>query len=95
VDRIEVVREREAGGGWELTVRVERGGERSAHVVRLSWADHDHWTRGAASPSATAAAVVRVALERGEALDERIDASALARRHADFAERVRARLGSE
>jgi hypothetical protein len=95
MDEVEVVRERETSGGWELTVRVGREAGARAHVLRLSWADHDHWTRGSASPSATGAAVVRAALELGETLDERIDAAAIARRTPDFADLVRRLLGGD
>ena len=59
MSEVQVVRELEDAGGWSFTVRVGRGSEDRLHTLTLSWADHEHWTRGSIPPSTTAEAIVR------------------------------------
>jgi hypothetical protein len=95
---VQVVRERETPGGWEMTLRVARGpsGD-SLHTLALSFADYEHWTHGSVSPSVAGEAVARAALEllEGEELPEGLDAARLARRAPDWGDRVRRALARE
>jgi len=92
---VEVLREHDENAGWLFTIRVTRdSGDRSLHTVALSWADHEHWTKGAAAPADTARAVAIAAIETAAGpLPERIDAARLARSTPDLPDRVRDALG--
>jgi len=92
---VEVLRETDDRAGWLFTVRVTRDtGERTLHTVALSWADHEHWTRGAAAPADTARAVALASVDQSAGgPPERIDAARLARSIPDLPDRVRAALG--
>lgn len=81
MSEISVIREHDDTAGWSYTVRVATGATESLHTLKLSWVDHDHWTHGSASPSATARAVVRIALTHSgnTPLPEHLDAGAVAR----------------
>jgi hypothetical protein len=75
---IEVMTEEETGRGWLYRVRVTRpGAPPTEHEVRLSWADHEYWSGGAAAPSKVAEAVVRycAAREHERPLPARFDAA--------------------
>lgn len=51
--------------GWAFRVLVRADeGEPEARTVRLSWADYDLWSHGAAAPERVAAAVMRFLLAR-------------------------------
>lgn len=91
---VDVLRESDDHAGWLFTVRVTRdSGERTLHTVALSWADHEHWTRGAAAPADTARAVALASVDHAaKSPPERIDAARLARSVPDLPERVRAGL---
>ena len=92
MSEVQVVRELEDAGGWSFTVRVGRGSEDRLHTLTLSWADHEHWTRGSIPPSTTAEAIVRVALAAQGELPERLDAGRLTREIDGFSERLSAQL---
>ena len=72
--------------GWSFLVRVGPSDDAPApdrFVVRLSWADYDHWSRGRVAPEAVAAAVLTFLLERAPAADipREFDAATIRRRH--------------
>ena len=92
MSEVQVVREHEDAGGWSFTVRVGRGSEDRLHTLTLSWADHEHWTRGAIPPSTIAEAIVRVALGAKDELPERLDAARLTREIEGFPDRLSAQL---
>lgn len=63
--QIEVITEEESGPGWRYRIRITRdSGPQTEHEVSLSWADHDHWSGGAAAPSKVVEAVVRYLIHR-------------------------------
>ncbi len=89
---MKVLIEHEDAGGWSFTVRVGRGSADRLHTLTLSWADHEHWTRGSIAPSVTAEAIVRVALAENPDLPERLDAARLTREIKGFSGRLSAAL---
>jgi len=94
MSEVQVLREHEDANGWSFTLRVGRGSEDRLHTLTLSWADHEHWTRGAIPPSTTAEAIVRVALAEGNELPERLDAARLTREIPGFSERLAEQLSA-
>ena len=79
---IEIMTEQETGRGWEHRVAVVRdSGNRTEHTVRLSWADHEHWSGGRDSPSRVIEALLRLLVDREEAraIPERFDAATVRR----------------
>ncbi len=79
---IEVKTESETARGWEYGVALVRdSGERSEHTVRLSWADHEHWSGGRDSPSRVVEMLLKLLLEQEaeRPLPERFDASTVRR----------------
>lgn len=92
---IEHETESPAGGGWEFTVAIADGNTlRARHTVRLSWADYEYWSHGAAAPERVARAVVEALLAAGEPkpLPDRFDAATGRRWLRTLDERVRAAL---
>lgn len=88
---VTVEREEAVDRGWDFTVRVESGATlESTHLVRLAWADYDHWTAGRVPPANVAEGVVRFALTQGSArsLPATIDAARLRRRHPEIDTRI-------
>ena len=68
----------ETGRGWEHRVGVVRdSGARTEHTVRLSWADHEHWSGGRDSPSRVIENLFRLLVEREreQEIPERFDAA--------------------
>ncbi|MEM1165920.1 MAG: hypothetical protein AAGI30_06470 [Planctomycetota bacterium] len=91
---IRVCEEEEHGRGWRFRVEASADGLDAEFHVTLSWADYDHWSRGAASPARVVEELVRFMLER-EALDatqQDFDAARLRRRFDEVDETIRARL---
>ncbi|NUQ67210.1 MAG: hypothetical protein HUU18_02870 [Phycisphaerales bacterium] len=79
---VDVRTETQAPAGWSYEVAVRRDGQESAHVVTLSWADHDFWCGGTLAPSRVVQAVVEYLLDYAPiTLPARFDA-AKARRWA-------------
>ena len=82
VTTIEVITEQETGRGWEHRVAVVReSGVRTEHTVRLSWADHEHWSGGRDAPSRVIQTLMELLVEReGErAIPATFDAAAVRR----------------
>ena len=83
--RIQIITERETGHGWEHLVAVVReGGVRTEHTVRLSWADHEHWSGGRDAPSRVVETLMNLLVERegaegGRPVPERFDAATVRR----------------
>jgi hypothetical protein len=64
VAHITVQNETETTHGWSYRVRIERvDAQPTEHLVTLSWADHEHWTGGAAPPSRLVEAIARILVE--------------------------------
>ncbi len=96
--RVTVEEEREAPRGWVFRVRVEGAGGAgkagSVREVRLSWVDHEYWSRGQCPPAEVVSALVGLLAERG-GLDElggSFDASVARRRQPWLDDELRARL---
>mgnify|MGYP003701015881 CR=1 FL=1 len=87
---VEVVEERDVARGWEFLVRVGA----AEHLVRMSWVDYEHWSRGGATPASVVAAVVGLMIDRGGpgSVPDRFDAARVRRLHADADEVLRERL---
>lgn len=96
--QISVEREHEDQGGWRFELRLE-GAQGKATVVELhlSWADYDHWCRGAAPPASVARAVGQylAARETIEQLPARIDASTVRRRYPQIDAEIRTLIDVE
>lgn len=74
--KITTMTETETGHGWEYVLAVEGpSNTRTEHTVRLSWADHEHWSGGRDSPSRVVEKLVGLLVERGQTLPPRFDAS--------------------
>lgn len=76
--RIEVRQEREIGAAWLFDVEVEQPDSgTSRHVVRLSWADYDHWSHGSAAPSRVVERLIEFVLKHNaaELLRDEFDAA--------------------
>jgi len=79
---VDVRTETQGLAGWSYEIAVRRDGLESAHVVHLSWADHDFWSGGAQAPSRVVQAVIEYLLDHARVtLPDRFDA-ARARRWA-------------
>ena len=61
---VEIITERETGHGWEHAVALTRQGKRSEHTVRLSWADHEHWSGGRDAPSKVVERLLGLLIQR-------------------------------
>jgi hypothetical protein len=62
---IQVLTETEQQEGWLFHVRItEADGSTSDHQVTLSWADYDHWCRGADRPEQVVGALFNFLLHR-------------------------------
>jgi len=82
VATVEIITEQETGHGWEHRLAVARdSGARAEHTVRLSWADHEHWSGGRDSPSRVIEKLLGLLLERERerAIPERFDAATVRR----------------
>ncbi len=91
---VEIVEEHDTDRGWEFLARVTSADGSSEHVLRMSWVDCEHWSRGGAPPADVAAEVVRFLVERGGvgSLPPRLDAARVRRLHPDADEAIRSRL---
>ena len=95
VAKIDVVTELEQARGWEYRVAVERdSGARTEHTVRLSWADHEHWSGGRAAPSRVIEVLMELLLERERErrVPEKFDASTMRRLHPELDGQMQGRL---
>ena len=76
---IHIRSEAEVPGGWRYVVEIERAeGAATAHRVRLSWVDHNHWTgERPFTPSHVVQKLLECLLEVAPAVDlpDRFDAS--------------------
>jgi hypothetical protein len=81
--------ETETARGWTFAAQVPRGHDSAEITLTLSWADYEHWSHGAFSPSSVARAVLEALLEAGKDPAERLDASTARRMVRDFDQRVR------
>ena len=75
--------EEERSRGWEYRVAVEReSGARTEHTVRLSWADHEHWSGGRAAPSRVVQVLMDLLVEREREskIPESFDAATMRRK---------------
>ncbi len=82
VAEIEIITEQETGHGWQHHVTVVRdSGARTEHIVRLSWADHEHWSGGRDAPSKVIQTLMELLLERERerAIPDVFDAAAVRR----------------
>ncbi|MEM8836047.1 MAG: hypothetical protein AAGD00_09530 [Planctomycetota bacterium] len=84
--------ERASAWSFEVSVRGETG--EASTELRLHWADYERWSQGRHAPARVAAAAIQAALDhvRIAELPDREDASAFARRHEGFMERVESLL---
>jgi hypothetical protein len=95
VATIEVMTEVERGRGWEHRVAVARdSGVRTEHTVRLSWADHEHWSGGRAAPSKVVEVLLALMIEheRERPIPEEFDAATVRRLWPGIDAAVRGRL---
>lgn len=84
---ISLDQETETARGWLFHARVTSSdGAVTAHAMRMSWADYDHWSHGAAAPAKVAEAVLRYVVDQGETAPTDFDASTIRRRHPDMDE---------
>ena len=60
---IDVREETEIDRGWAFAVRASTSTDAADLIVRLSWVDYDHWSRGAASPARVIEELLRIVLE--------------------------------
>jgi hypothetical protein len=90
---VEIGNECESPRGWTYALRIIWPDDRATeHTLALSFADHDYWSGGAASPSRVAHAAARVAASEltPDRFPPRADCSTLRRMLASFDSRVQA-----
>lgn len=67
--------------GWRYLIRIRRQHATQVHTLTLSWVDHDYWSGGAVSPSATIDQVIHAMIAAQVPLPARADCSTLRRLH--------------
>ena len=92
VAQIEILSEQELPGRWRFEMQsLDDAGVLRSHIVTLSWADYNLWSKdGADEPSRVADAAISFMLSRMPAADlpDKFDASAARRRFPVEADRI-------